>query len=181
MKLDTTQIVSYAAAAGFSGDDLTTAVAIALAESSGNPRAYNPEAQTEAPAGKGSWGLWQIFLWKHPEFEGWDLMDPAANAQAAFQLYQNARGTFRDWATYPSGYLPFLPQAHAAVLAESQAGPIIDLPPGTANASIATYLPTSTNPDNLAGSSSSPPWGLALAAAGTVLFVKVFFDDLAAL
>ena len=73
-----------AANAGFSGADLDTAVAVAVAESGGNPRAYNPETAAGAPQGKGSYGLWQIFLYRHPEFEGWDLFDPVSNAAAAF-------------------------------------------------------------------------------------------------
>lgn len=96
--------MDYAAAAGFAGGDLSTAVAIALAESSGNPNAYNPETKAAGgtPAGKGSYGLWQIYLRDHPEFSGADLYDPQTNAMAAYSLYVRAGG-FRDWATYTAG------------------------------------------------------------------------------
>jgi hypothetical protein len=87
----------------FSGADLATAVAIALAESNppGNPNSYNPETQAGAPLGKGSYGLWQIYLNKHPEYAGVNLYDPQTNANAAFALY-SASGS-KPWSTYNSG------------------------------------------------------------------------------
>jgi hypothetical protein len=97
------EIQSVAANAGFAGADLATAVAIALAETnpSGNENSYNPESQKGTPAGQGSYGLWQIYLWKHPEFAGEDLMDPQVNAHAAYALY--SQHGFTPWATYGSG------------------------------------------------------------------------------
>lgn len=108
--LSAADIATFAANAGFSGPDLATAVAIALAESfpSGNPNSYNPETQAGAPQGKGSFGLWQIYLNKHPEFAGWNLFDPQQNANAAYSIYSR-RGGFSDWSTYNSGaYQNFL-------------------------------------------------------------------------
>lgn len=102
-KFDASQIASYAADAGFSGDDLITAVAIALAESNGNLDAYNPETAAGTPEGMGSYGLWQIYLKAHPEFTGWNLSDPQVNAQAAYSVYQHAGRSFRPWATFTSG------------------------------------------------------------------------------
>lgn len=99
----TQNIATYAAQAGFVGNDLVTAVAIALAESSGNSRAYNPEAQAGTPIGKGSYGLWQIYLNAHPEFTGQDLYDPQTNANAAFSVYSNAGSSFSPWNTYKNG------------------------------------------------------------------------------
>ena len=100
--LTAAQINYYAQTAGFSGSDLATAVAIALAESSGNAAIYNPETQAGAPAGKGSYGLWQIYLNKHPEFAGVNLYDPQTNANAAYSIY-SAAGGFSPWTTYKSG------------------------------------------------------------------------------
>jgi Lysozyme like domain len=102
--LSPAQIQQLAANAGFSGDDLNTAVAIALAESfpSGNPNSYNPETSAGAPAGKGSYGLWQIYLAAHPEFAGQNLFDPQTNANAAYSVYLKAGG-FSPWTTYTSG------------------------------------------------------------------------------
>jgi Lysozyme like domain len=95
-------IIPYAQNAGFQGDDLDTAVSIALAESSGNPNAYNPETAAGTPQGQGSYGLWQIYLKAHPEYSGQNLYDPQTNANAAFALYQQSGG-FSPWSTYQSG------------------------------------------------------------------------------
>jgi hypothetical protein len=102
------QIQFYAQNAGFSGSDLATAVAVALAESDGNPWAYNAEPQKGTPAGKGSYGLWQIYLNAHPEYIGANLYDPQTNAKAAYAIY-SAAGGFTPWSTYNSGkYQQFL-------------------------------------------------------------------------
>lgn len=104
MNLSPAQIAQYAAAAGFTGNDLLTAVDIALAESNGNPAAYNPEtaAAGGTPQGQGSYGLWQIYSKMHPEFAGMNLADPQTNANAAFSIYAVAGG-FTPWSTYTSG------------------------------------------------------------------------------
>jgi len=109
-------IQAVAANAGFSGADLATAVAIALAETlpPGNEHSYNPETNAPGgtPAGQGSYGLWQIYLKEHPEFAGVNLMDPQTNANAAYQLY--AQHGFAPWATFLSGkYRAFLSQVPA--------------------------------------------------------------------
>jgi len=111
MNLSAGQIAQYAAAAGFSGADLVTAVAIALAESNGgNPNAYNKEPQdvpgnfgrSSPDDGLGSYGLWQIYLAAHPEFAGENLLDPQTNANAAYAIYAVAGG-FHPWSTFGSG------------------------------------------------------------------------------
>jgi soluble lytic murein transglycosylase-like protein len=96
-------IAEYARNAGFQGIDLVTATAIALAESSGNPKAYNPEKAAGAPEGKGSYGLWQIYLHAHPEYEGIDLFDPQLNANAAFEIFRDGGNSFRAWSTFQNG------------------------------------------------------------------------------
>lgn len=109
-KLSAQDIAVYARSAGFSGDDLTQAVAIALAESNGNPNAYNPETAAGTPQGQGSYGLWQIYLKAHPEFAGFDLYDPLQNANAAYQIW--AQSGFGAWSTYKNGaYQAFLDTA----------------------------------------------------------------------
>jgi hypothetical protein len=111
MSLSAGQIAQVAAAAGFTGGDLVTAVAIALAESNGgNPNAYNKEPQdvpgnfgrSSPDDGLGSYGLWQIYLAAHPEFAGENLLDPQTNANAAYAIYAVAGG-FHPWSTYTSG------------------------------------------------------------------------------
>lgn len=114
--LQPSDIAALASSAGFVGSDLITAVAVALAESGGNPNAYNAETAAGAPTGKGSYGLWQIYLNAHPEFAGDNLYDPAANANAAYSIYSASGGSFRAWSTFKSGaYQAFLDSANAGV------------------------------------------------------------------
>lgn len=107
-------ITIFAQNAGFTGATLETAVAIALAESGGDPIAYDPETAAGAPAGKGSVGLWQIFQEEHPELAGWNLKDPQVNACAANFVFQKAKG-FTPWSTFTSGkFRVFMPPPTAA-------------------------------------------------------------------
>lgn len=116
MVIPISQIASVAAAAGFAGADLVTAVAIALAESGGNSAAYNPETAAGTPPGQGSYGLWQIYRKAHPEFSDWDLTDPQTNANAAFSVYSAAGSSFRPWSTFKNGaYVARLQSAQVAV------------------------------------------------------------------
>lgn len=94
-------ILGFAQNAGFDTDS-SVAAAIAMAESGGDPNAYNPETQAGAPEGKGSYGLWQIYLHAHPEYEGIDLTDPQTNAEKAYEIYSKAGG-FTPWSTFKSG------------------------------------------------------------------------------
>lgn len=89
--------------AGFSGDDLNIAVAIAITESGGDAHAYNPETAAGNPQGQGSFGLWQINLHAHPQFFSLNLYDPTQNAQAAFEVYTEAGDSFSPWSTFQSG------------------------------------------------------------------------------
>jgi hypothetical protein len=110
------QIAYYAQTAGFDGQDLNIAVAVALAESGGNPNVYNPETATGTPQGEGSYGLWQIYLKDHPEYANDNLYDPQTNANDAYELYSNSGG-FSPWATYNSGaYQAYLSPAATAPL-----------------------------------------------------------------
>lgn len=112
--LSAAQIAQYAQNAGFQGNDLATAVAIALAESGGNPQAYNPETAANAPQNKGSYGLWQIYLNAHPEFAGFNLYDAQTNANAAYEIY--SQSGFGAWSTFNGGqYQAFLGDAQAAL------------------------------------------------------------------
>lgn len=106
------QLRVLAEAAGFQGDDAITAAAIALAESSGNPKAYNPETAAGTPINFGSYGLWQIYLNAHPEFANQNLYDAATNARAAFSVYRSAGDSFTPWSTYKNAaYLTQIPSS----------------------------------------------------------------------
>jgi Lysozyme like domain len=130
MKLEIPQLIALAAGAGFVGDDLTTAVSIALAESGGDPNAYNPERAANTPQGYGSFGLWQIYLKAHPEYKGQNLFDPQLNASAAFAVYSSAGNSFRPWSTFGNGaYLAHVDTVNGIIAASqdttaSDGGPI---------------------------------------------------------
>jgi hypothetical protein len=103
--LTSSEIQTYAANAGFTGDDLNIAVAIALAESSGNPTVIG-----DLTLGT-SVGLWQINLRWHPEYTETMLLAPQINANAAYSVYKAAGNSFSPWSTYKTGaYLAHLKQ-----------------------------------------------------------------------
>ena len=97
-------IAGVASNAGFSGTDLAIAVAVAYAESSGNPDAVGDNGD--------SIGLWQINLPNHPEYQGVNLNDPQTNANAAFDIYSAAGNSFSPWTTFKTGaYTQYLPES----------------------------------------------------------------------
>lgn len=111
--LSTDQIINVASNAGFVGDDLTRAVAIALAESGGNPRALG-----DVGIGQGSFGLWQINSYYHPEYgpDFTTLYDPQTNANAAYSVYRRSGYTFKPWSTFNNGaYAKFIGPVQGAL------------------------------------------------------------------
>jgi len=111
-KLAASDIAGYAGNAGFSGPDLQVAVAVALAESGGDPGAVGDTNITPG----GSIGLWQINLKAHPEYTAAQLTDPQANANAAYSVYRSAGNQFTPWSTYTGGqYADFIVQAQQGV------------------------------------------------------------------
>lgn len=101
-------------AAGFRGEDLVTAVAVAGGESS-----YRPTVRNSI----GASGLWQILQSAHPHlFERYDWRDPLDNARMAHTVWTHA-GSWRPWVAWTSGsYRRYLPEARAAVHALGSAG-----------------------------------------------------------
>jgi hypothetical protein len=97
------QIAQLAYNAGFRGSALRMAVAIALAESSGDPNSYNPELQAGTKKNHGSRGLWQIYGTAHPEYDNAEMFNPVSNANAAFQVYKQAGNRFVPWSTFNNG------------------------------------------------------------------------------
>jgi Lysozyme like domain len=77
--------------------DPRTAAAIAMAESGGNPLAQNINPPRER-----SFGLWQINVLAHRQYDASLLGDPLYNAQAALAL--SKRGTdWSHWGAYTDG------------------------------------------------------------------------------
>ena len=114
--LSDAQIAGAAKSAGFSGANLSKAVAVALAESGGNTRAHN------AVPPDNSYGLWQINMLgsmgpaRRKQFgisSNEALYDANTNAKAAHAL---SGGTnFKPWSTYTSGaYLRYMSRANKA-------------------------------------------------------------------
>ena len=111
--VDISDIVTVAQNAGFVGEDLVTAVAVAMAESSGNPNALG-----DIGIGQGSFGLWQISSKYHPEYgPNFDqLYDPQTNANAAYAVYTAAGNSFSPWSTFKTGsYQSFVSSVTAAI------------------------------------------------------------------
>ncbi|MER6100747.1 transglycosylase SLT domain-containing protein, partial [Streptomyces sp. NPDC001728] len=108
--------------AGFRGDGLVTAVAVALAESSCNPSAYNVTNNTPPSTDR---GLWQINDYWHPEVNDACAYDPQCNANAAFAI--SSGGTnWQPWSTFNQGaHRRHLDEARAAVdrLGHHEPGP----------------------------------------------------------
>ncbi len=105
VRLSDNQIAGYARSAGFPESEILTAVAIAKAESGGNPRAHNSTPPDT------SYGLWQINMIgalgpnrrKQLGLSSNDqLFDPATNARAAKRIWSDANG-WTPWSTYKPG------------------------------------------------------------------------------
>lgn len=117
MTLTDAQIAGAAKSAGFSGSNLAKAVAVALAESSGNPNAHN------AVPPDNSYGLWQINMLgsmgpaRRKQFglsSNNDLFNPNTNAKAAYAIAGGGKN-FTPWSTYTSGaYLRYMSRANKA-------------------------------------------------------------------
>jgi len=110
------QIAGYAYQAGLRNPaKLAMAVAIAEAESGGNPNDHNTKGLDD------SYGLWQINL--HPGAHTTSelgisspsaLFDPVTNAKAMVQI-SHSGSNWGPWSTYPLRAAAFLPPATAAV------------------------------------------------------------------
>ncbi|MGW1518028.1 hypothetical protein [Streptomyces sp. NPDC002287] len=109
--------------AGFRGDGLVTAIAVALAESSCNPGASNTTGNT--PNTSTDRGLWQINDHWHNEVSDACAYDAQCNANEAFRI--SSHGTdWRQWSTYNAGaHLRHMEEAQAAVdrLGHHEPGP----------------------------------------------------------
>ncbi|QQQ74514.1 transglycosylase SLT domain-containing protein [Saccharothrix sp. 6-C] len=119
------RIARHAHDAGFRGQDLTIAVAVALAESGGDTRAHNSTPPDD------SYGLWQINMLgsmgpaRRREFgleSNRELFDPAENARAANKISGDGR-SWTPWSTYTNGaYKRHLDEARRGVEAMKRGG-----------------------------------------------------------
>ena len=107
-----TELQTLATNAGFPSDLAPTIAAIAMGESSGNPRAHNPDSTS----GDNSYGLMQINMLgdmgpsRRQQFglkSNEELFDPATNFRAAFDIYKSQG--LGAWGAYTNGsYKKFL-------------------------------------------------------------------------
>lgn len=125
--LSQAQIAKYAYDAGFRGEALVQAVAIAMAESTGDPGQASQNSDSRHTV---DYGLWQInSYWNADLLKTGDWRDPAANARMAFAAYESRKkydssgwgdwNTFDDTAKNPNGngsYRQYLGTARAAVV-----------------------------------------------------------------
>lgn len=103
-------VVAYANSAGFTGNDLTIAAAVAKAESGWDTDSRYVTSQED------SRGLWQINTYAHPQYDKQRLYDPTYNAWAARQVWRNAGSRWTPWTTFTRGtYLQFWNDALNAV------------------------------------------------------------------
>ncbi|SEF12881.1 Transglycosylase SLT domain-containing protein [Streptomyces sp. 3213] len=117
--LSAAQIAAIARQAGFPESAIPTAVAVALAESSGIPNQHNQNSLT----GDDSYGLWQINMLgsmgpaRRKQFgisTNDQLYDPVTNARAALVL-SNGGKNWGPWSTYPVKSALYMPTAQKAV------------------------------------------------------------------
>lgn len=140
--LSDSQIAAAAYSAGFRGESLKLAVAIALAESSGRPDVVNF---------LGCVGLWQIYQSVHvrnnPTWTTAWLKVPANNAAAAFKLSNGGRNWI-PWEAYTKGmHKQFMARATKAAQSHSDgptsdAGtpPLVGTPPPSSSSPVDTSV-----------------------------------------
>jgi hypothetical protein len=120
--LTASQIAQYAATAGWSGADLAIAIAVAQAESDGNPQAVGDISL--APLRGPSKGLWQVNIGSNanPQYANDNLFDPQTNANDAYEIYLNAGSSFSPWSTFTGGqYQTYLAGAQVAAAGTANA------------------------------------------------------------
>jgi Lysozyme like domain len=94
--------------AGFTGNDLVIAIAVAKAESGWRPSVVSPRN----PDGTKDCGLWQINSIHKDLLRKNSCFDPKANARMARVVWRNANGSWSSWATYQhSKHLQFISEA----------------------------------------------------------------------
>lgn len=90
-------IANIASGVGFKGDALVKAVAVALAESGGNPAATNTNTDKYRSVDR---GLWQINSHWHPEVSAAQAFNPAQAARHAYRISKGGTD-WSQWATWP--------------------------------------------------------------------------------
>lgn len=163
-KLSDAQIALYAYRAGFrnttGAQDLTLAVAIALAESEGDTSVTHQNSDSHHTT---DLGVWQINnYWHRDLLAKYNWSDPQANADMAY-IIKTQRGGWSQWSTFNSGaffkYMPRAMNAAAAVM-----GGQVPTMPGD------TQTPAANMDNGSSGITSGHTWlRVAMITAGGVL------------
>lgn len=135
--LSPSDLASAASGAGFPSSEIGTAVAVAYAESGGDPNKTHRNTNNTT-----DYGLWQINSVHNPA-SNW--ADPTANAAMAYRVWSDAGGKWTPWATFNSGRYKTVP---------TQPGPggKNGLAPNTNTPGAPNYIPPSVSlPNPLAG------------------------------
>ena len=132
------EIATYVRMAGFPAKDQAKAVAIALAESGGDPAAKN----TGNSNGSTDYGLFQINSIHSSLLRSGSWSNPLDNARMARQVYADAGNSFTPWVAYTSGsFLAYVGRGRAAVGSPLLPGGSNDLKQwGTAKDGIGTFV-----------------------------------------
>jgi hypothetical protein len=132
-QLSDTEIALHAYRAGArnkpGAQDLTLAVAIALAESGGDTAVTHKNSDSR---GTTDLGVWQINnYWHRDLLAKYSWSDPGANALMMW-IVKTQRGGWPQWSTFNSGsYFKFMPRAIKAAAIVSNKGTVTTLPEPT--------------------------------------------------
>jgi hypothetical protein len=159
------QIAQVARQAGFPESSIPIAVAVAMAESSGNPMAHNPRPPDD------SYGLWQINMLgalgpeRRAAFglaSNAELFDPLTNARAAYSI-SSGGSYWRPWSTYKDGsYKKYMQPSYTPTAQGS----------GDTSGGISAFLPPALfSPGGALSSFSNPPVWVTWAMWGAVAFI----------
>lgn len=98
-KLSRAEIANAMRKAGWPESAIPIGVAVALAESGGNPRAVNRANRN----GSADYGLFQINSIHKSILASGDRYDPVDNARMALRVYKDAGSKWTPWSVYKSG------------------------------------------------------------------------------
>lgn len=149
MRITDKEIAAAVIGAGFTGSDAITAVAVALAESGGNPTATNKNSN-----GSTDFGLFQINSVHRGILSSGNWQNPRDNARMAKQVFDQSKG-WTPWVAWKQGkHTLYLTRAKAAISGAGEVPntevPLEDSPAPEGQAGITGFLNMVQNPNTWA-------------------------------